>query len=83
MLPPATEQNAEPKPTCAAPPSVAAVLKPESAASLRARSPKRALWSPHTVRSIISRRLGSVAKVRISRTPDPKRGLIYWAVRPT
>jgi len=68
----------KPKPSYAAQPSVAAVLKmlsrPRGATA--AEIAKARDVEPHTVRSIISR-LGSKARVNIARGHDPKRGTVY------
>lgn len=66
------------KPNYAAQPSVAAILKMMQRArgATAAEIAKARDLEPHTVRAVISR-LGSVAGIKISRTPDPKRGSVY------
>jgi len=66
--------------TYAAPPSVAAMLKlirRKQGATAGEIAKARGL-QPHTVRAVISR-LGSKAKVKITKTADAKRGLVYRA----
>jgi predicted ArsR family transcriptional regulator len=71
----------KPKPDYAASPGVAAILKmlkrkrgATAAEVARARG-----LQPHTVRSVVSR-LGSEAGVKVERTYEPERGVVYRVV---
>jgi DNA-binding MarR family transcriptional regulator len=70
------------KPNYATQPSVAAILKLISRArgATAAEIAKARDLEPHTVRATISR-LGTKARIRITRGRDPKRGTVYKAAR--